>query len=454
MMKGFGLISISMSILLQGNAQQKVGIGIAAPEGVLHIRSTQWIKTIYESAPGQPRGYIGTDQNGTITFAANAFWTGSAWSYPNSGSSMYMLMHRVNNRFEFRVRPEAGTEQTAMVINTAGRVGIGTTAPQQFLSIAGGLNIDQQNLNAGTIANMLSFGDFSGEGIGSKRTEGIGRYGLDFYTSSTQRMHIAGNGNIGIGTNNPQALLDIGVGVNRNFRFKNDVIPTLEIASSNNNDALAGTMRLRNAIEIFPSSDGTRAGKLDVRNGAGIPTITLNGSTGIIQANSLQASSVNATSFIASGGIAGQSLYAPNMPAFGEKRDEEIRVTILNGASLDAILIDATVEVPAAGTLLIKASINGWIERLNPPPGWPAGHTIEFKLDQYAPGNAYITTLYKLLPLSRLSNPTIEHQLPVGGPGNLRFKYKIYTKDASIASTILAQSSFRFTFIPNTLTVQ
>jgi len=122
---------------------------------------------------------------------------------------MYMLMHRVNNRFEFRVRPDGGNEQTAMVINTAGRVGIGTTAPQQVLSILGGLNIDQQNLNAGTTANMLSFGGFSGEGIGSKRTEGTGRYGLDFYTSSTQRMHIAGNGNIGINNRQPKSRLTI-----------------------------------------------------------------------------------------------------------------------------------------------------------------------------------------------------------------------------------------------------
>jgi hypothetical protein len=446
-----------MAICLLTNGEsfcQNIGFGTSSPEARLHILTNSWIKTIFENAPGQPRGYIGSDQNGTITFAANAFWTGSAWSYPNSGSSMYMLMHRVNNRFEFRVRPEGGSEQTAMVINTAGRVGIGTTAPQQVLSIAGGLNIDQQNLNAGTTANMLSFGGFSGEGIGSKRTEGPGRYGLDFYTSSTQRMHIAGNGNIGVGTNIPQALLDIAVGVNRSFRFKNDVIPTLEIASSNNNDALAGTMRLRNAIEIFPSSDGLRAGKLDVRNGAGIPTITLNGSTGIIQANSIQASSVNVTSVIASGGIAGQSLYAPNMPAYGEKINQNVSVVLQNGGSLDAILIDATIEVPAAGILLIKASIDGAVDRVSTPPGWPAGHTIEFKLDQYTTGNAYITTLYKLLPMNFLSNPTIEHQFLIGSPGNFRFKYKIYAKDASINSTILARPAIRFIFIPNTLTVQ
>jgi hypothetical protein len=338
-------------------SQNNIGIGTTTPEARLHIRSTGWIKTIFENDAGQPRGYIGTDNNGTVTLAANAFWNGSAWVYPNAGSSMYMLMHRVNNRFEFRVRPDGGSEQTAMVINTAGRVGIGTTAPQQVLSINGGAVIDQNNLNTGTTANMLSFGGFSGEGIGSKRTEGPGRYGLDFYTSSNQRMHIAGNGNIGVGTNIPQALLDIAVGVNRSFRFKNDVIPTLEIASSNNNDALAGIMRLRNAIEIFPSSDGLRAGKLDVRNGAGIPTITLNGSTGIIQANSIQASSVNVTSVIASGGIAGQSVYAPNLPAIAFKETERGGCPTL-GQGGNVVLETMQVEFPTSGYAKISGRVH------------------------------------------------------------------------------------------------
>jgi hypothetical protein len=178
------------------------------PEARLHVRSTQWIKTIFENDAGQARGYIGTDANGTVTIASNAFWTGNAWSYPNAGSSMYMLMHRVNNRFEFRVRPEEGSEHTAMVINTAGNVGIGTTNPQQMVSIQGAINIDQGNTGTGA-APILKFGSFSGEGIGSKRTAGPGQYGLDFFTSSIHRMIVAANGNIGINNRQPKSKLTI-----------------------------------------------------------------------------------------------------------------------------------------------------------------------------------------------------------------------------------------------------
>jgi hypothetical protein len=188
---------------------QHVGLGTSTPEARLHIRSTGWIKTIFENDAGQPRGYIGSDNNGTVTLAANAFWNGSSWIYPNTGVSMYMLMHRVNNRFEFRVRPEGGSENIPMVINTAGRVGIGTTSPEQLLSVGGGMVVDQNNLNTGTAANMLRFGSSSGEGIGSKRNSGSGQYGLGFYTSGLQRMTIANNGNIGINNQAPKSRLTI-----------------------------------------------------------------------------------------------------------------------------------------------------------------------------------------------------------------------------------------------------
>jgi hypothetical protein len=143
---------------------QNVGIGTTAPEARLHIRSTGWIKTIFENDAGQPRGYIGTDNNGTVTFAANAFWNGSAWVYPNSGASFYMLMHRVNNQFEFRVRPDGGSQNTAMVINQLGRVGIGTNSPQQILDINGGIRLGNTNTAAaGTIRyNENKFEGYNG----------------------------------------------------------------------------------------------------------------------------------------------------------------------------------------------------------------------------------------------------------------------------------------------------
>jgi hypothetical protein len=115
------------------------------------------------------------------------------------------------------------------LINATGGVGIGTNAPQQRLSISHGVNLDQTDGNDGTTTNTLRFGSNSGEAIGSKRTAGANRWGLDFYTGSAHRMTIANNGNVGIGTDTPAYKLDVNGtirGANvapSDFRFKQNI---------------------------------------------------------------------------------------------------------------------------------------------------------------------------------------------------------------------------------------
>jgi hypothetical protein len=101
-----------------------------------------------------------------------------------------------------------------MSITQQGQVGIGTSSPQQNLSVAGGLNIDQANENNGFMAKTppdpcLHFGRNSGEGIASKRTSGGNQWGLDFYTGYQSRMSISNQGQVAIGTTSPGYLLDV-----------------------------------------------------------------------------------------------------------------------------------------------------------------------------------------------------------------------------------------------------
>jgi hypothetical protein len=77
-------------------------------------------------------------------------------------------------------------------------------------SLLAGLNVDPSNLNMGNVwSNALTFGRASGEGIASLRTGAAGSWDLEFYTDFNNRMTIAQNGNVGIGTTNPWALLEV-----------------------------------------------------------------------------------------------------------------------------------------------------------------------------------------------------------------------------------------------------
>ena len=74
----------------------------------------------------------------------------------------------------------------------------------------GNVAIDPTASNDGALTPGLIFGeDGSGEGIASKRTAGGNQWGLDFYTGFSNRLTILNNGNVGIATTTPTALLDV-----------------------------------------------------------------------------------------------------------------------------------------------------------------------------------------------------------------------------------------------------
>ncbi len=139
---------------------------------------------------------IGNVQSNAVVFGAAYGHTGEGIASNRGGNT---------DDFEFFTNWE-----NRMTIAHDGNVGIGTTAPQQLLSLNGGLNLDQASQNYGTVANALTFGSTSGEGIGSDRTgTNVDSYGLNFYTDYAKRMTIAQDGNVGIGTTTPSLPLEI-----------------------------------------------------------------------------------------------------------------------------------------------------------------------------------------------------------------------------------------------------
>ncbi|MBS0645459.1 MAG: hypothetical protein JSR97_02550 [Verrucomicrobia bacterium] len=178
---------------LSVNSSGNVGIGIIDPEARLHLRTTNWIKTIFDNGAGQPRGYIGTDNNGSLTLSSNAYWNGSAWVYPNTGSnSLSLLLHQPNEAFEFRVRPDGGSQSTAMVVKVNGNVGIGTNNPAAKLDINGDVNIQNRVLLNNAAGN-------AGQALISNGNASSPTWQNIAYSNNDRFMFVSANNNFYLG---------------------------------------------------------------------------------------------------------------------------------------------------------------------------------------------------------------------------------------------------------------
>lgn len=93
----------------------------------------------------------------------------------------------------------------ALTVLQNGNIGVGVLTPEHNLVVNKDIRLDAFEVNNGTLSSpLLRFGPSNtGEAIGSKRTEGGNRWGLDFYTGNQTRMSITNTGRIGIGTTNP-----------------------------------------------------------------------------------------------------------------------------------------------------------------------------------------------------------------------------------------------------------
>jgi len=108
----------------------------------------------------------------------------------------------------------------SIALNPNGAVGINTgmAGATNWLSIAGGLNVDANDDAFGSnwwtynTTSGITFGMSSGEGIGSARVDGSpNQNGLDFFTSYQKRLSLTPTGDLGLGTTTPASWSAVNV---------------------------------------------------------------------------------------------------------------------------------------------------------------------------------------------------------------------------------------------------
>jgi len=184
-----------------------VGIGTTSPARLLDVNDSadfavpngEGLRLGYR---GQTKiAYIGIDANDA--YSVNQSWANSCWIGFDSQASEKNILYRTNsNHIFYGVN---GAER--LRIDSSGNVGIGTTAPQQELHVQSGAGTEADirlSGDAGASGHVTIFHNASEAGIWNASNTA-----LRFATNSTERLRIDSSGNVGIGTDSPQAKLDV-----------------------------------------------------------------------------------------------------------------------------------------------------------------------------------------------------------------------------------------------------
>jgi hypothetical protein len=200
-----------------------LGIGTSSPTGLIQLTGSTWRKGVLETTGVTAKAYQGSDTNG-LNFTSNIYWSGSAWVQDDATRACFAyIQHLGNSRMEFRVAPAGAFPgwTTAMVIDSTGNVGIGTTSPTEKLQVSGSSADTFAFINTtGATKSGISLGN-NGSTYGqlyfdnaNNNVSLLQKYAsgsLILGTNSTERMRIFSSGGVSIGNTTDPGVNNLSV---------------------------------------------------------------------------------------------------------------------------------------------------------------------------------------------------------------------------------------------------
>jgi hypothetical protein len=202
--------------LLYDDEGKSIGIGTLSPQSTLHVQ-----KNANNANIAMFKG-ISTNINNVTTISVNNGLSTEYGKQVKIGAVAESASSNTTGMALF-TSPTSATTLERVRISSVGNVGIGTTSPSQKLDVNGSIaisknaeyiygktssggNIRLLGINAGNVAYVGAIDSGPTSTIFNASSTSLSSA---FYTAGTERMHIDGIGNVGIGTTTPTYKLDV-----------------------------------------------------------------------------------------------------------------------------------------------------------------------------------------------------------------------------------------------------